>query len=435
MDLLKNLVFFGALAIVAGGVYVLLTNNPQTKPPPGVDENWSVQSNQLKVELPGTPTTRPTLPGVAPQAGPSAVGTAGQQPSQPLPTTDTGGPYAPPFRPTPPPAAIQSGTEAPRFTPAPPAPAEQSGAAAIPFTPSPSGGGQAGGEAPRSMPAAVPGDVSNLPANHTEPLPANSATLPLGTEASRAGLSADRPTPGGTPSVRPEFAAFIDAAVKKIEEGGIAEAHESLSAFYANPRLTPEEDRQLTELLDQVAGTVVYSRQHLLEPPYVVQPGESLAQIAEKYEVPWQLLAKINGIRDPERLSPGQQLKVVRGPFDATIRLGRYELTLMLHGRYAGRFPIGIGRDQPVLEGSYVVKDKMVNPTYYGPNQVIDANDPNNPLGERLIGLGNRLSIHGTNDPQNIGRTGGPGTIALSARDVDDVYDILSIGSRVVIQR
>jgi hypothetical protein len=236
----------------------------------------------------------------------------------------------------------------------------------------------------------------------------------------------------------------MQQAQKQLDQGGLVEALESLSQFYGDPTLTAEQDRQLTDLLGQLAGTVLYSRQHLLEQPHVVQPGEGLREIANAYNVPWQLLAKINGIRDPQNLPPGQRIKVVRGPFHAVVHLDRYELVLTLQGRYAGRFPIGIGRDQQQLEGVYEVKDKTIDPAYYGPDQFIDAADPNNPLGERWIGLGKpgsnilqttRLGIHGTNDPANVGSGSGRGSICLGSRDVEDVYDILSIGSRVVIQR
>ena len=38
------------------------------------------------------------------------------------------------------------------------------------------------------------------------------------------------------------------------------------------------------------------------------------------------------------------RLKVVKGPFSATVSLEKRQLTLMLGGMYAGRFPIGLGR-------------------------------------------------------------------------------------------
>jgi len=216
----------------------------------------------------------------------------------------------------------------------------------------------------------------------------------------------------------------MEAAYKELDSGNLAKVHQTLSQWYNDPQLTPAEARQLTDLLDQVAGTVVYSRQHRLERPYTVQPGDTLQRIARSYGVPWQLLAKINGISDPENLRPGQQLKVVRGPFDAVVNLDKRELTLMLRGLYAGRFRIGLGRDQENLEGTYFVEDK-----------IDQSDDPNSPLGRYWIKLNDRIGIHGTNDPRNVGASDGPGSICLSDRDIEDVHDILSIGSCVRILR
>ena len=139
-------------------------------------------------------------------------------------------------------------------------------------------------------------------------------------------------------------------------------------------------------MLDQLAGTVIYSTQHLVQPPCEVQPGESLERIAQRYNVPWQLLAKINGIDDQHSLRPGERLKVVGGPFDATISLDKCTLTLKLNGTYAGRFPIGLGREHPPVEGQYVVAEKRIDPPYFAAGRTFEPGDPQNPLGHRWLG-------------------------------------------------
>jgi LysM repeat protein len=272
-------------------------------------------------------------------------------------------------------------------------------------------------------------------------------TRPLAGGLDGMAVASDRPAapPGmsAAPAGGGQFGQLMEIVQQQLDAGSLAEALETLSRFYGDPRFSADESRQLTEILDQVAGTVIYSRQHLLEPPHVVRAGETLDQIAAEYDVPAGLLAKINGVRDPKNLQPGSQLKVVRGPFNAVVNLEKRDLSLMLQGRYAGRFRIGVGRDCPSLEGTYEVKDKTVNPTYYGRDKVVDAEDPANPWGERWIGLGNPagaaqatpVGIHGTDNPLNIGATADRGAICLGKRDVEDVYDILSIGSRVVIRR
>lgn len=88
------------------------------------------------------------------------------------------------------------------------------------------------------------------------------------------------------------------------------------------------------------------------------------------------------------------------------VNLDKKHLTLMLGGTYAGRFKIGLGREYPAAEGQFVVTDKLVNPTYHGLERAMDADDPANPLGERWIGLGEFMSIHGTNNPASIGLRG-----------------------------
>lgn len=241
------------------------------------------------------------------------------------------------------------------------------------------------------------------------------------------------PAPADTTLVRREFVEFLETARQKLDKGELANVHQVLSAWFADNRLTPQEDMQLTELLDQVAGTVVYSRQAVLDPPYTVEPGATLERIAERYGVPWRLLAKINGIAQPEQLAPGQSLKVIRGPFEARIYLSRSELVLFVRDYYAGRFPLTVGSDASTAPGIYRVCEKFESPSYYTPTGVISPGDPNNPLGRLWIGLGGRLGIHGPGQPDLTGQPNPPGAFILSEKDIEDVYDILSVGSQITI--
>ena len=233
-----------------------------------------------------------------------------------------------------------------------------------------------------------------------------------------------------TDDVHAELANAMQSAAEMLQAGHLAEAHLELSHLYGAPGLTPDEEGRLTDLLDRLAGTVIYSRQHLLHPAYEVQPGDTLERIAEAYEVPWQLLANINGIREPGRLRPGDSLKVVKGPFDAYVDLSSFRLVLYVQERYAGRFPIGIGKDRATPMGDFQVLKKVENPVYYG-DQVVPAGDPNNPLGPYALALDleQAIFIHGTNDPRSIGRAESRGCIRLHNRDIKDLFDILTVKS------
>jgi hypothetical protein len=237
---------------------------------------------------------------------------------------------------------------------------------------------------------------------------------------------------GGAPAAAREKAspARLKSVVQTVEleldDGRLADAHLLLTSLYQNADVPADQAREVTRLLDQLAATVIYSRQHLLEAPYRVRPGDTLDRLAEQFNVPPQLLARINGIRDVQNLPVGRQLKVVRGPFSALVDLDRLELTLMLQGRYAGRFPVTLDPNHGSLEGTFIVRDKRAFPGGAAPPAA---------SGKYWIDLGNQICLQSKGDLRELGRGDARGAICLSDRDMEDVFGILSVGSRVVIQR
>jgi hypothetical protein len=450
VNLLKNLLILAVLGAVGYGVYVSLArNNTDSSQPPGVAEGWPAVP---KVEL---PSAKPSTP----PGGPLALGGAPAPPAK-TPGTEIAG-AKPPVA-TPPVANPTNNPLAGAAPVTPATPYPSSSSPSVPATaptasPSPSPASPTVTLGPPTSPTVV---SPATPSKAAPPLAGNPVTPPPNPTPAETVRNLAPPPEVAAPAgavppaaaaadslVQSRFAAFMDAVQKKLDEGKLADAHLALSSVYANPDLPPEQAKQITNLLDQLAGTVIYSRKHLLEPAYLTQQGDTLEKISQKYSVPWQLLARINGLMPPvasnadnttkdRPLPVGMALKVVRGPFDAVVRLDKHELTLTVQDRYAGRFPIGVGRDQPKLDGSYMVRDKALGPTYYGPDGVnIDPNDPKNPLGGAWIGLTDRIGIHGTNDPQTVGRDDNRGTICVGDRDLQDLYGILSVGSRVTILR
>jgi hypothetical protein len=136
-------------------------------------------------------------------------------------------------------------------------------------------------------------------------------------------------------------------------------------------------------------------------------------------------------------VQPGQALKVVRGKFSAVIDLSERMMTLMLDRRYAGKFAIELDTSTAIEEGQWKVDQKLLTPAVggvYGPasgttedRSLLLAN-PANPTAQAAV-----LRGPGSSDPaspQPPGRV-----IKLKAGEVNDVYDILSVGSRVTIRR
>ncbi len=223
-------------------------------------------------------------------------------------------------------------------------------------------------------------------------------------------------------------------AMDQIKEGDLKKALATLSLFYNAPELTSTQRTDLVDLLDALAREVVYSRRHLMDFAFVVAAGDTWDHISKQYDVPADILARINGLDPAQPPPPGTSLKVVPGPFRAEVDLGRNEITVFVGDLYAGRYPCSFGQEPAPLPGVFQVQQKALDRNYYGSNgATIAANDPGNPYGGYWMDLGDSLCIHGSSQSES-GATQ-LGCISLSPLDANDVFGMLIVGSEVTIRR
>jgi lipoprotein-anchoring transpeptidase ErfK/SrfK len=317
----------------------------------------------------------------------------------------------------------------------------------------------ASGSTPSGSPEAAPSAWPAKPASYTEDLtpstgPATAEAAPAASEAPApvarnpenkpsaefaGNAAAEAPAPASDsaadsgPARRTSFDRAMQSAQSKINAGEWYQALFTLSLQCSNADLSPADQQRLLDVLDPLAAKVIYSKEHLIEAPYDVRRGDTLNSVAQRYNVPWQLLANVNGLTDPEALAQGMQLKVIPGPFRAEVDVNGRELTLFLGRLYAGRFPISVGSDPSPPPGEYRVNDKQPGRTYYAADgRTIPVEDPRNPYGQIWIDLGGDVCIHGSPSTDADARMG---CISLSPADANDLYGILSRGSAIVIRR
>jgi lipoprotein-anchoring transpeptidase ErfK/SrfK len=224
------------------------------------------------------------------------------------------------------------------------------------------------------------------------------------------------------------------SAEQLVAASKFREALSVLSEHYGHASLPSEHREAMAPWLDALAARVIYSKQHLLELPYEARAKETLFDIQDRFNVPWQLLQNINHdvVSDPSVVVVGTQLKVVQGPFRAVVETSRGELVVYLNNLYAGRFSFTLGNEAP-KPGQFKVSDKRTDRVYYGTDgRTIPASDPTNPYGGYWLDLGREVSIHGS--PIQGAATETLGSISLSPQDAKDVYSILSVGSEVLVR-
>jgi LysM repeat protein len=445
MNALKNILFFGLLLAVLCGVYLSLNRQPEQPLPPELAR----QAAPLKIEgVDGPPGLNVTT---APGASGTTLGAPPQAPTMkewPAARSD----MAPPFTAPPgsaPPSGVASSAVPPAMNTAPPFPQKDGpgdrqtglnpgpapvGRGEIAALPPPPSDTTSPGKDPFNYPK-YPAGVSNPSAGTSSLASGTQAASPAGTGSASIAPSWNQPpTPAigtnvGNIGPAPEEHArttSIDAIFQQValsaNEGKLAEALMTLSSLYDNPDVPEDKAKKIVEVLDYMAAKVIYSREHLLERPYGVQPADTLESIAERYKVTPLLLARINGISDLQNLSPGKELKVLKGPFVAKVSTARGEMTMMLDGRYAGRFPVKLSADLQQASGLYHVQAKSA------PSANTAAAKP------QWIELGNNAGKIGI-EASTASRSQNPRTLGLSEQDMDDVYGLLSVGSVLIIQR
>ncbi len=118
-------------------------------------------------------------------------------------------------------------------------------------------------------------------------------------------------------------------------------------------------------------------------------------------------------------------------------------LYLVLGNGKAMRYGIGVGREGFTWSGTERISRMTEWPDWHPPKEMIDrqpylprfmAGGDGNPLGARALYLGNTLyRIHGTNQPSTIGHFVSSGCIRLTNEDIEDLYNRVNLGSRVVV--
>jgi lipoprotein-anchoring transpeptidase ErfK/SrfK len=112
-------------------------------------------------------------------------------------------------------------------------------------------------------------------------------------------------------------------------------------------------------------------------------------------------------------------------------------------GNSALKYGIGVGKEGFSWKGTQTISRKREWPDWTPPKEMI-ARRPelpdhmdgglNNPLGARALYLGDTLyRIHGTNEPNSIGKAVSSGCIRMADPDVMDLYNRVDVGATVVV--
>jgi len=111
------------------------------------------------------------------------------------------------------------------------------------------------------------------------------------------------------------------------------------------------------------------------------------------------------------------------------------KLALLENGKVVRIYRVAVGKAAtPSPTGSFKIVNRVTNPAYYHKGRVIPTGE-GNPVGSRWIGLSAKgYGIHGTNQPNSIGKAASTGCIRMSRRDLEELFERVSVGDTVEIR-
>jgi lipoprotein-anchoring transpeptidase ErfK/SrfK len=112
------------------------------------------------------------------------------------------------------------------------------------------------------------------------------------------------------------------------------------------------------------------------------------------------------------------------------------------------RYGVGVGKEGFGWTGEANVQNKQEWPDWVPPPEMLErrpdlplrmSGGPENPLGARAMylwkdGKDTLFRIHGTNEPLTIGKAMSSGCIRMINFDVEDLYERVPLGTRVVVR-
>src|SRR4051794_23237320 len=117
---------------------------------------------------------------------------------------------------------------------------------------------------------------------------------------------------------------------------------------------------------------------------------------------------------------------------EIVVSLEDRKLALVENGAVKKIYTVAVGKPStPSPEGTFTILRRVANPTYHHDGKTV-LPGPNNPVGTRWMGLNKTgYGIHGTNEPNSIGKAASHGCIRMGRADLEEFYAMVAVGDHV----
>lgn len=267
------------------------------------------------------------------------------------------------------------------------------------------------------------------------PAPVPIASGPA-TESAATASPAPSPAPAAALAVPSggDAGALFAQARERLQAGDHQGARQAgLDALAAKPG-----DGEIEAFLGELAMPLLASQRPMPEKvEHVVQAGDYLGKLAATYNTPVALIAKANNVPGAN-IRIGETLRLIDGnahAFALTVSKSRNDLVVTLDGKFFKRYRVSTGENAKTPVGTFKIVDKIPQPAWHKPGaKAIPYGHPDNLLGTHWLALDlPGYGLHGTWEPESIGKQVSAGCVRMLNSDIEELYTILPKGTVVVI--
>ena len=228
--------------------------------------------------------------------------------------------------------------------------------------------------------------------------------------------------------------ALFGQARERLQAGDHQAARQAaLDALAARPG-----DPAIESFLGELALPLLASQRPMPEKvEHVVQSGDYLGKLAATFNTPVALIAKANNIQGAT-IRIGETLRLLDGNahvFALAVSKSRNDLVVTLDGKFFKRYRVSTGENAKTPVGTFKIIDKIAQPAWHKPGgKAIPYGDPENLLGTHWLALDlPGYGLHGTWEPDSIGKQTSAGCVRMLNSDIEELYTILPKGTLVTI--
>ncbi len=166
---------------------------------------------------------------------------------------------------------------------------------------------------------------------------------------------------------------------------------------------------------------------------YQIKPGDTLDKIAREHKTTVELIKKSNNISD-SLIIPGRKIKIWNAPFSILVDKSQNIMLLKSDEELIKTYVVSTGKDGCTPTGVFKIVNKLANPTWFKAGAVVPSGSAENVLGTRWMGFDlSGYGIHGTTEPDELGKQVTQGCVRMSNAEVEELYTIVPVGTEVTI--